>query len=197
MAEPRSQRQNEPRADQDEILPRKLDSMNYESPAIRYLGDLNYLLHHPLPTFLVARKENDQRIAKLTDFIDSHDGRIGWDLERTCRELKLNISGAYAARLFKHSRGLGVREYAKRKRLLAAAEFLRTTDLSVKAIAIEFGYRSPADFTRRFKDQFHLSPTDFRKRALRDGRSSDCADSDPRLPVNSLASKYLSESRRG
>jgi AraC-like DNA-binding protein len=144
------------------------NSMIYESPAIRCQGGLN-----------AVRNDGDQRIAKLRDFIDNHDGRIGWDLEHTCRELKLDISGAYAARLFKLSRGLGVREYAKNKRLLAAAELLRTTDLSVKAIAVEFGYRSPPDFTRRFKEQFHLSPTDYRKEALRHSSSFDCADPDP------------------
>jgi AraC-like DNA-binding protein len=165
--------------------------MNYESPAVRYQGGLDDLLHRLLPSFPVARNDGDQRIAKLTTFIDSHDGRIGWDLAHTCRELKLDISGAYAARLFKLSRGLGVREYAKKKRLSAAAELLRTTDLSVKAIAVEFGYRSPPDFTRRFKEQFHLSPTDFRKRALRQGPLFDSADSDSRLPANSLAPKTL------
>jgi AraC-like DNA-binding protein len=117
----------------------------------------------------MARIDGDQRIVKLTDFIDSRDGRLGWNLEDTCRELKLNISAAYAARLFKLSRGLGVREYAKKKRLSAAAEFLTTTDLSVKAIAVECGYCSPPDFTRRFKEHFQLSPSDFRKRALRHG----------------------------
>jgi AraC-like DNA-binding protein len=171
--------------------------MNYESPAVQCRGGLNDLLLRLLPGFPVARNDADQRIAKLTDFIDSRDGRIGWDLEHTCRELKLDISGAYAARLFKLSRGLGVREYAKAKRLSAAAEFLRTTDLSVKAIAVEFGYRSPADFTRRFKEFFHLSPTDFRKRGLRHGPSSDCAESDSGLPANCPAPKKSSESRRG
>ena len=151
------------------------NSMIYESPAVRYQGGLKDLLHRLLPSFPAVRNGGDQRIAKLKDFIDSHDGRIGWGLEHTCRELKLDISGAYAARLFKLSRGLGVREYAKKKRLSAAAEFLRTTDFSVKAIAVEFGYRSPPDFTRRFKQQFHLTPTDFRKRALRNGASSNCS----------------------
>ena len=141
--------------------------MNYETPTFRYEGGLNDLLRCLLPCPPSARIDGDQRIAKLTDFIDSRRGRIGWNLKDTCRELKLNISAPYAARLFKLSRGLGIREYAKKMRLSAAAEFLTTTDLSVKAIAVECGYRTPADFTRRFKGYFHLSPSDFRKRALR------------------------------
>lgn len=143
--------------------------MNYETPTFRYAGGLNDLLRCLLPCPPGTRIDGDQRIAKLTDFIDSRDGRIGWNLRDTCRELKLNISAPYAARLFKLSRGLGIREYAKKRRLAAAAEFLTTTDLSVKAIAVECGYRTPPDFTRRFKGYFHLSPSDFRKRALRLG----------------------------
>ena len=143
--------------------------MNYETPTFRYECGLNDLLRCLLPIPPRARIDGDQRIAKLTDFIDRRDGRIGWNLKDTCRELKLNISAPYAARLFKLSRGLGIREYAKKRRLSAAAEFLTTTDLSVKAIAVECGYRAPPDFTRRFKGFFHVSPSDFRKRALRLG----------------------------
>jgi methylphosphotriester-DNA--protein-cysteine methyltransferase len=140
--------------------------MNYESPSVRYQGGLDDLLRHLLPSFPLVRNDDDPRVAKLTNFIDSNDGRVGWNLVHACRELKLDISGAYAARLFKVFKGLGVREYSKKRRLSAAAEILRTTNLSVKAIAVDFGYRSPSDFTRRFKEQFHLSPTNFRKRAL-------------------------------
>jgi len=100
---------------------------------------------------------------KLVHFIDSQEGSIGWDLDHACRELRLDISGAYAARLFKRCTGLGVREYSKKKRLLMAAERLTTTDIPIKAIAAEFGYQSLPHFTRRFKKQFRLSPTDFRK----------------------------------
>jgi AraC-like DNA-binding protein len=144
--------------------------MTYESPTVRYRGDFIGLLQSLPQSPPSNRKNGDSRVAKLTEFIDGHKGGVGWDLEQTCRELKLDISGAYAARLFKRSTGLGIREYAKNKRLSAAAEFVTTTDLSVKAIAAELGYRSPPDFTRSFREQFHLSPTEFRRRALRQSK---------------------------
>jgi transcriptional regulator GlxA family with amidase domain len=105
----------------------------------------------------------DGRIVMLLHFIDTHEGNVRWDLGHVCQELRLDISGAHAARLFKRYIGLGVREYAKKKRLLMAAERLKTTDLPVKAIAAEFGYHSFPHFTRRFKDQFGLSPSEYRK----------------------------------
>src|ERR1700722_1515713 len=122
--------------------------MTYESPTVRYRGDFIDLLQRLVPSRFLFRNKGDPRVAKLTGFIDGHDGRVGWDLEHACRELKLDITSAYAARLFKRSTVLGVGEYAKNKRLSAAAELVTTTDLSVKAIAAEFGYRSPPGFAR-------------------------------------------------
>lgn len=137
--------------------------MVYESPTVQYQGAFNDILRRLFPLLPKDRLSVDQRIMKLLHFIDSHEGGIGWDLDHACRELRLDISGAYAARLFKRCTGLGVREYSKKKRLLMAAERLTTTDIPIKAIAAEFGYRSLPHFTRRFKEQFRLSPTDFRK----------------------------------
>lgn len=137
--------------------------MFYEPPAVRYQGALNDVLCGLFPRPSKERPSMDRRIMKLLCFIDGHEGGVGWDLDGACRELRLDISGAYAARLFKRCTGLGVREYAKKKRLLMAAERLKITDLPVKVIAAEFGYQSLPHFTRRFKEQFHLSPTEFRK----------------------------------
>jgi|GEM_PF-6214990 len=139
------------------------DSMAYESPAVQYRGALDDVLRRLLPLLQQDRPGVDLRIMKLLHFIDGHDGHVGWDLDGACRELRLDISGAYAARLFKRCTGLGVREYAKKKRLLMAAERLKITNLPVKVIAAEFGYQSLPHFTRRFKEQFRLSPTEFRK----------------------------------
>ena len=142
---------------------RREDSMAYESPAVQYRGALDDVLRGLFPLPRQGRPGLDWRIMKLLHFIDDHGGNVGWGLDRACRELRLEISGAYAARLFKRCIGLGIREYAKKKRFLMAAERLKTTDLPIKVIAAEFGYQSLAHFTRRFKEQFRLSPTEFRR----------------------------------
>lgn len=136
--------------------------MAYEPPVLQYEGALGDVLHRLVPKPGKVRSAMDWRVRTLLQHIDSHTG-IEWDLKHACRELKLDISAAHAARLFKHYTGLGVREYAKKKRLLLAAERLTTTDLPVKVIAAEFGYKKPVDFARGFKEQYHVSPTQFRK----------------------------------
>ena len=138
--------------------------MFYEPPAVQNRGAINDVLRVLLPLRRKGRPSMDWRIARLLDFIDSQMGRVGWGLDHVCQELTLNISGAYAAQLFKRCTGLGIRDYAKKRRLSLAAERLEIPDLPIKVIAAEFGYRSVAHFSRRFKEQFHLSPTEFRKR---------------------------------
>src|SRR5262245_2767311 len=125
--------------------------MAYESPALRHQGALSEVLLRLVPRQNQSTAEVDWRIHKLIRSIDSKTGSLEWNLEDACRELKLDISSAYAARLFKRHYGMGIRQYAKKKRLSMAAEQLAATDRSVKAIAAEFGYRKPVDFSRVFK----------------------------------------------
>src|SRR2546429_9582669 len=122
--------------------------MVYESPAVQYQGAFNDVLRRLFPQPRKEQLSVDRRIMKLLHFIDSHDGSIGWDLDHACRELRLDISGAYAARLFKRCTGLGVREYSKKKRLLMPAERVTTADVPIKAIAAKFGSQYLRDFPR-------------------------------------------------
>jgi AraC-like DNA-binding protein len=46
--------------------------------------------------------------------------------------------------------------------LLKAVEQLIATDLPVKAIAAELGYRKPFDLIRTFEKEYGLTPTGFR-----------------------------------
>jgi AraC-like DNA-binding protein len=138
--------------------------MKYEPPALQYLGALNEVLARLLPSPARPQSAMDWRVRSLLLDIDNQSAIIEWNLQGACRRLKLDISPAYAARLFKDCTGLGVMEYAKKKRLLIAAERLRATDSPVKTIAAECGYRKPGDFSRRFKEEYHLSPTIFRKK---------------------------------
>lgn len=163
--------------------------MPYEAPVVKWQGALDDVLRgfFLIPTVPLIRR--DLRVSKLIHHIDGHQGSVGWDLDGACRELGLELSGPYAGRLFKRYAGLGVREYAKRKRLLASAERLKTTDLPVKVIAAESGYRSLSHFSRRFKQQFQLSPTEFR----RSGRLGVRIRENPRPRTNAGETQYAAE----
>jgi AraC-like DNA-binding protein len=137
--------------------------MTYEKPSIRFLGTVDHFLRQLNPPQKQKEPDIDQRVMKLMRFVDDRSGRIYQNLDAACRELKMEVSGEHAARLFKRHTGFGLRQYAKQKRLAAAADLLANTPLSVKEIAAELGYQTPINFYRRFKGAFGLAPTAFRQ----------------------------------
>jgi methylphosphotriester-DNA--protein-cysteine methyltransferase len=106
----------------------------------------------------------DWRVSKLIEFIDSHTGSVDCNLDHLCRELRLEISPAYAAQLFKRDTGFGVREYVKKRRLQQAMQHLTMTELPIKVIADQLGYKQASDFTRFVREQRHVNPMKLRKR---------------------------------
>ncbi|HKT49190.1 MAG TPA: AraC family transcriptional regulator [Candidatus Angelobacter sp.] len=114
----------------------------------------------------------DWRVSKVKDFIDQQNGNVGTALDCLCRELDVGITAAHLSRLFRQETGLGIREYSRRMRMRAAARKLESTALPIKHIAADLGYRGPADFFRQFKQQFNVTPCEFRI-LQRTRRSSD------------------------
>ena len=100
----------------------------------------------------------------LVQSIDQHNGAAGWD--EICQKTSLAISPAYAARLFQRHTGQAVRKYAKEKRLLRAVELLIVTDLPIKTIAADLGYRKPFDLARAFRKRYGFTPIRFRANCL-------------------------------
>jgi AraC-like DNA-binding protein len=137
--------------------------MTYEQPIVLRWGSPREFLKLFSSDSCGARLVEDWRVQRLRNLVDSDPGRRQWCLEEICRQLELCISGRQARRLFKASTGLGIKEYAQKRRLDRAAEQLRMTDTPVKAIAIDAGYRHVGSFTRSFLKHFQLNPMDFRR----------------------------------
>ena len=72
-------------------------------------------------------------------------------------------------KLFKRHLGETPFEHLKKMRLNAVKELLLTTDLSVKEIAWQCGYRSQLYLSTDFKRAFKLSPREFRKQQRASG----------------------------
>lgn len=133
--------------------------MNYERPALHYRGTFGGFL---APTSL-GSTEMDWRVKRLLRYVELGNGRLAGPLDQVTETLKLGISGAYAARLFKANVGVGFRAYAKHTRLSFAAEQLKFTQLPVKAIAADLGYQSSWHFQRQFRHVFRTTACNFRK----------------------------------
>ncbi len=79
----------------------------------------------------------------------------------------VNLSISRLAHLFKIETGTSLAEFIRKLRLEFAAELLKSTNESIKAIAFESGYSHTSSFVRAFKIQFNEPPISYRHRMSR------------------------------
>jgi AraC family transcriptional activator of mtrCDE len=82
------------------------------------------------------------------------------------------MSRATFIRQFQQSLGRSATELLTDLRMTAAANALRATSNSVAAIGEDVGYQSEAAFQRAFKQHVGFTPSEYRRRAATDGKSS-------------------------
>jgi len=75
---------------------------------------------------------------------------------------KVLISKFHLSRVFKERTGQNYLEFLKAVRIGKAKDLLRTTDLDVQEISRRIGYDTPNSFSRMFKHEAGLSPSEYR-----------------------------------
>ncbi|MBO6240938.1 MAG: helix-turn-helix domain-containing protein [Butyrivibrio sp.] len=74
----------------------------------------------------------------------------------------VNISPYYFSKIFKEENGLNFIEYLTNIRIDKAKKLLEDTDLSIKEICISCGYTDPNYFSRSFKKNVGVTPTEYK-----------------------------------
>ncbi|MBQ1491687.1 MAG: helix-turn-helix transcriptional regulator, partial [Blautia sp.] len=74
------------------------------------------------------------------------------------------ISKNYFTSLYKEQAGIGFWDYVTGRRMERAKELLLSTDDLISSIASQVGYESEFHFSRKFKELFGQSPSQFRKK---------------------------------
>lgn len=77
---------------------------------------------------------------------------------------ELDISPYYFSKLFKEETGSNFVEYLTSLRMSRAKELLKDENRSMKEICMEVGYSDPNYFSRIFKRNFGVTPTEYRER---------------------------------
>jgi AraC family transcriptional regulator len=77
---------------------------------------------------------------------------------------ELEMSQYYFSRLFKQSMGVSPYQYVIRQRVELAKSLLKTTALSVAAIAQQVGFSNQSQFTIQFRKFTGTTPSNYRKR---------------------------------
>jgi AraC family transcriptional regulator len=87
-----------------------------------------------------------------------------FDLSKVAREA--GLSPFHFSRVFHSIVGEPVSEYARKRRLTAAADRLISSDQAIVDVAASAGFETQEAFTRAFKRWYGVPPARFRKRAL-------------------------------
>ena len=77
--------------------------------------------------------------------------------------MAVNISSYYLSRIFKENTGENFIDYLTRLRIEHAKELLSTTQYSMKEIGVMSGYSDPNYFSKSFKKNVGVTPTEYRE----------------------------------
>jgi AraC-like DNA-binding protein len=102
----------------------------------------------------------DEPVAAAVEQILAEPG-ADWSIERLSREAAM--SRATFLRRFARGTGMTVGAFLTQARLIAAADLLDSSDLTVAAVALRVGYRSESAFTRAFRSAMGVTPARFRR----------------------------------
>ena len=105
------------------------------------------------------KRSEIELLKEIKQFIDSNlEKEIG--VNGLCSKFAINRNKLQSG--FKDLYGQTVHAYILQQRMEQAAEKLTVTDRSVKAIALDLGYRA-SNFHSKFKRKFGCSPEQYRK----------------------------------
>lgn len=140
-----------------EYLPVLLELKNYEELRSWFLTKVREAAGNVLYN---KEKTSVSLVEQAKEYIDSHYFKE-LSLNEVSREI--NISPYYFSKLFKEETGENFIEYLTSVRIGRAKELLGSTDKSMKEICCEVGYSDPNYFSRSFKKNVGVTPTEYRE----------------------------------
>ena len=106
--------------------------------------------------------ENSELITKALNYIKSENKKSDITIDDVATHA--GFSTDYFNRIFFAHTGFNIMEYVRFSRLKRAAHLLRGTNNDILDIALDCGYEAHESFSRAFKNQYGISPSEYRKK---------------------------------
>lgn len=106
--------------------------------------------------------ENSELITKAINYIRTASNKNGITIDDIASHA--GFSTDYFNRIFFAHTGFNIMEYVRFSRLKKAAYLLRLTENDILSIALDCGYEAHESFSRAFKNQYGISPSEYRKK---------------------------------
>lgn len=107
-----------------------------------------------------ALRPPDDRIQDVLVFMNRHYAE---NIEITALARLVSLSTSRLSHLFKEQMGQTITESLSQIRLRKAASMLHSTSMQVTDIAFAVGFNSLSFFTRKFNQEYGVTPTAYRK----------------------------------
>ncbi len=124
----------------------------------RYLKE-HYAMEHSTP----FRSDNYESVFKTINYINQNLS-APLRIEDLAKMAKMSVNSYLI--WFKHFNGSSPYDYIQSKRVMRAAEYLKSRDLPITFIAYECGYNSTVSFNKAFKKVMGCTPSELRKKAF-------------------------------
>jgi len=106
------------------------------------------------------RNESLSIVRKAIEFLqDNH--HINITLDDVSNECK--ISKFHLCHIFKENTHLTIKQYLTNFRLKESTRLLKETRMNINSISDAVGFNSPSYFIKKFKEEFNISPNQYRK----------------------------------
>lgn len=106
--------------------------------------------------------ENSDLITKALNYIRSENKKSDITIDDIATHA--GFSTDYFNRIFFAHTGFNIMEYVRFSRMKKAARLLRGTNNDILDIALDCGYEAHESFSRAFKNQYGISPSEYRKK---------------------------------
>lgn len=106
--------------------------------------------------------ENSDLITKALNYIKTENKKSDITIDDVATHA--GFSTDYFNRIFFAHTGFNIMEYVRFSRLKKAAHLLRGTNNDILDIALDCGYEAHESFSRAFKNQYGISPSEYRKK---------------------------------
>lgn len=110
------------------------------------------------------KKGSSLRQERLADMLDEYVAKNFKDVSLEELSEFMGYSPSHAALTVKKLTGLTFKQYVQNKRLLACADMLKNTELSINDIIESVGYENKGYFRKLFAKKFGVKPLEYRKK---------------------------------
>ena len=104
--------------------------------------------------------ENDSLLDEIVEYIRSNPG-ADLSVKALCRRFFISKNALYKA--FDKEYGCTVKAFTEKTRISAAAELLLNSDIRFMQVAEQIGFCNYTGFCKTFKEQFGMTPSEYRK----------------------------------